>query len=810
MKFEIDPFSAVQRLWVKRRYFSTTVTVVKLLSVTVIYLPSSCHKHEHWRLPLKPVRSTFPIVAVVMTDVADIQEAAMSLAATKGGLEEEQRLSEDLAQFLSNPSLKAALADGSLDLTSYSSTVEQELHELETQCIDVYRAKKGEIKSLRDELESCDAVLAALQEMLLGFQADLGGLSGDIRNLQDKSRSLGVQLRNRRQAEGGLRDFLNHIVIAPNLVHAICKGAVNDLFLKSVHDLNRINKDTHDETPQDWSCGAAPSRTVAGHEMQVHVKKLRLVAVSRIRDYFLTQMATLRRPQTNVRMIQLHGLLKYADLQDFLEETNEEIASEIYTVYVESMSKTLYALFRTYQAQLLQLDATGATRQDVIAIDDAALRDALTSKTKKRVDSFTLGQRAHDVLDEASSGPILAHVALAESKSYPYEILFRSIMLHLIDAVTNEYVFCRQFFKRDAFSPLFSATLGLLLEQLENYLFGCHDALALLLMIKVTHAHRRILQQRHIDSLDSFLEKVTSLLWPRLKTVMDSHLRSLKSTNAQKLGGIDLHPHHVSRRYAEFACSILVILHKGNKESGGGSSPSKLDRKSMKQSSAEQQTSDHQSVLSTPPKVDSPAKSGKSKSSAGDVLLDDLALIQEEIVALLERLADKHTNNKKRIVFLINNLDQIVCIFQERRVVGKEFNRFVELLMTQRELFVEEELLCSFSKMIAFVQQTEQHFSANPGNLEVNAQVVETLIREFSSGWKAAIEQINRNVLSYFSNFRNGMEILKQVLTQLLLYYTRFQDIIRKVWRNKPPAFCRDLVSTSVILAEIKKYALAI
>lgn len=29
--------------------------------------------------------------------------------------------------------------------------------------------------------------------------------------------------------------------------------------------------------------------------------------------------------------------------------------------------------------------------------------------------------------------------------------------------------------------------------------------------------------------------------------------------------------------------------------------------------------------------------------------------------------------------------------------------------------------------------------------------------------------------MRYFSHYRNGMEILKQVLTQLLLYYTRFQ-----------------------------------
>lgn len=45
-----------------------------------------------------------------------------------------------------------------------------------------------------------------------------------------------------------------------------------------------------------------------------------------------------------------------------------------------------------------------------------------------------------------------------------------------------------------------------------------------------------------------------------------------------------------------------------------------------------------------------------------------------------------------------------------------------------------------------------------------------------------------------------------QVLTQLLLYYTRFQEIIRKSWR-RPPAFTKDLVSTSAILKEIKTYS---
>ena len=723
----------------------------------------------------------------------------MSLAKQDNGQQqlEEERLSSDLAQFLSNPSLQAALADGSLDLASYSSTVEQELHELESQCISVYRNKSTEIANLRDELEACDAVLGALQEMLLGFQADLGGLSGDIRSLQDKSRSLGIQLRNRRRAEEGLREFLQHIVIAPNLAQTICRGPVNEQFQSNVYELDRIYKNVHSETPQEWSCSSPPGQTVSGHEMQDHVRKLRLVAVGRTRDYFLAQMALLRQPQTNVRMIQKHGLVKYADLQDFLEDNSPEIATEMYNVYVESMSKTLYALFRTYQAQLDQLDSTRASssRQDVIAIDDASLRDVVTTKAKKRVDSFTLGHRASDVLEADTARPILAHVAMSEGKKYPYEMLFRSIILHLMDAVTNEHIFCRQFFKRDAFGPLFNATMGLLLEQLENYLFGCHDALSLLLMIKVTHLHRRTLVSRNVHDLNGFLDQLNKLIWPRLKVVMDAHLRSIKSANSKKLGGVELHAHYVSRRYAEFTCSILMVLHRADK------SESSTQTKSKGIEEGEGHTS--------PVKILSNI-TGPTRNSAGDMLLKDLALIQEETIELLERLGDEHPSNKKRIVFLVNNFDQIVCIFQERRVAGKEFNRFAEALMTQRELFVEEELLQGFSKLIAFVQQTEQHMASGGNHKEVNAQVVETLLRDFATSWKSDIEQINRNVLSYFSNFRNGMEILKQVLTQLLLYYTRFQDIIRKIWRNKPPPFCKDLVSTAIILAEIKKYALAI
>jgi len=744
-------------------------------------------------------------------------------------LEDEERLSSDLAVFISNPSLTEKLTDGSLDLASYSAVVESELTTLERDCIAIYRDKADEIMTLREEIENCDGVLASLQEMLLGFQADLGGLSGDIRSLQDQSRTLGTKLRNRRDAEAGLRRFLQRVVIPPTLAEVICYAEVDSNFVACVEELNAKYAYVHrgGEDVQD-SAGIPPRDTISGKEMMSHIEKLRIRAISRSRDYFLDKISELRKSKTNVRMIQVNSLLKYSTLNDFLSDAAPGIYSEVRDVYIESMCKILYALFRTYQAQLARLDAKIASRNDLIAVENVILKDVFSTKVNfvKKGDVFFLGDRVNVLdLDNNNARPIVAHVAIAEGETFSYEVIFRSLMHHIMDSATNEFIFTRLFFKetgQDAFHLIFSTTLSLLLERLENYLFNCYDCLGLLLMVKLTHANRRIMRSRNIHVLDNFFDRVTTLLWPRLKMVMNSQLRSLKSANAKKLGGVELHPHYVSRRYAEFTSSILLILNKGKnlqKTLQPNLTNSPLKSNNSTQSNHSRQQS-FRSIELEPQEFFSPDSSVTNNeavetfTTAGEMLLQDLSLLTEEIIALLQRLALQQSNKKINQVFLINNLDQIISILQERRVLGVEMARFTEELSQQRELFVEEELFQHFTTLINFVQDTEPQISSyrnsSKTNLDINPATVQSIVQEFSISWKTGIEQINRNVLSYFSNFRNGMEILKQVLTQLLLYYTRFQDIIRKIWRLKQPPFVKDLVSTSVILGEIKKYALAI
>lgn len=367
----------------------------------------------------------------------------------------------------------------------------------------------------------------------------------------------------------------------------------------------------------------------------------------------------------------------------------------------------------------------------------------------------------------------------------------RSVFKHLVEAATCEFLFTHDFFKSpppgkgaETFNAVFARTLSLCLENLENHLFGCYDAIGLLLMIKLTVAFRHVMQRRRVPVLDAFFDRVTMLLWPRFKALFDANLKSVRGANAKKLGNVDLHPHYVSRRYAEFTATCLALhAAPGLEHLAGQLRP----------------------VSSTPT---------AAVGGGEDMLLNDVRALTREVLTLLQRLAERQRGPRERFVFLINNYDQVLNVFHERRVdAGPERAQFEDALAQQRELFVEEELKGGFGRLIAFVKETEATVLAGEANADgsysVDARQAEALVREFAGGWRAGVEGVNQDVLAFFSNFRTGMEILKQVLTQLLLYYTRFQEIVRKGWPRAPPAWAADVVPTAAILTEIRKYSRA-
>ena len=84
----------------------------------------------------------------------------------------------------------------------------------------------------------------------------------------------------------------------------------------------------------------------------------------------------------------------------------------------------------------------------------------------------------------------------------------------------------------------------------------------------------------------------------------------------------------------------------------------------------------------------------------------------------------------------------------------------------------------------------------------------ERVLSEFGAGWRAGIEQLHQLVMTQFAE-PLSTEMLKQVLAQLLLYYTRMQDLVRKEWAGQRDTLGSKIVPTATMLQEIRKYSAA-
>ena len=293
-------------------------------------------------------------------------------------------------------------------------------------------------------------------------------------------------------------------------------------------------------------------------------------------------------------------------------------------------------------------------------------------------------------------------------------------------------------------------------------------------MIRITQEQRVAMMKRRVPCLDSFFDRITCLLWPRFKSILDLHLNSLRSTSLKvhknKTGADGCHVHYITRRYAELAASILSLCN----------TPSACTR----------------------------------DKHAEELILNQLALLRQEMVKVLIKMSSQLDIFKNQLIFLINNYDIVLVIFTERKVVGEENGKFEQLNKNTKRLYVEEELDAFFHDLITYVRPTlsvtvstlpsTNHQAATPNEiLEISA-----IVTHFAATWKISMDTIHKNILTSFSNFKNGTQILQEVLTQLLLYHTRLVDLIqtRIVSASNDNTILQDMVTTQELWTEIKKY----
>ena len=232
-------------------------------------------------------------------------------------------------------------------------------------------AEADDIAKLHTDVTTCETVLMNMESMLQHFQDTLGGISREIRHLQDKSMEMNVQLKNRKAVQSKLQLFLDKVAVSRPFIESICEvwcrmhgpllawltfmrvhtpqDEINDAYVALLRQLSAKIRYaalaastsirphtltlawllcvrcsyTAQRSTQAGRAGAGggsnpaadfgidPSDTKAGHDVIPELERLRVKAVTRVRAFLLEKIADLRKPRTNVQMVQEHVLLRH-------------------------------------------------------------------------------------------------------------------------------------------------------------------------------------------------------------------------------------------------------------------------------------------------------------------------------------------------------------------------------------------------------------------------------------------------------------------------------------------------------------------
>mmetsp|Transcript_80659 Transcript_80659/g.179204 ORF Transcript_80659/g.179204 Transcript_80659/m.179204 type:complete len:728 (-) Transcript_80659:56-2239(-) len=686
----------------------------------------------------------------------------------------------------SSDPVAAALELGVVQTKRVAADIDRDLEQLEQESVGDYVSSFQSFEDLHREIQATDGVLEKMEKMLGAFQSDLSSISDEIRLLQGDSLQMNMKLRNRRALQSLMSEYVSSVVVSPHLVRQICEEEINETYLDYLLELNK-KLDHVKQTEMQ----RLPSASQSAPELE----RLRTKAVARIKDFLLQKINTLKKPKTNLQILQRNVLVKFKFFTQFLAEHHPGVADEVKLHYIGTMSAVYLKQFRTYVSSLTKLELEySPTKADTLVshewqsggaagrlLDGLGLGRSVALKDKGNV--FSLSGR-DAILKELEKDPIIAHTHRDKVKYY-HEQLFRSHQMLLIDTATSEFLFLNDFFdtKGDQalFVEVFGKTTQFFLDSLETFLANCWDSVGLLLMVRIVEFYRKCMQRRQVSCLDSYLDALQLLLWPRLRSVLDANVASLRKACQQNLEKpANTHPHLVTRRYAELAASLHA--------------------------------------LSAAPDASSSSAGGASASGLTDTLQHPLQAMMQEVCSLLSAMAVKLEGGESGLVFLVNNYDLVLTVFHERHLPRSATAGFEDLLRDQVQLFVESQLKRHYPDLVSFVQAAEPHVadvdeaSASKGGKQwppagVDVQQMEQVVRSFAQNWKKETDRIHQYVMTSFTNFSNGMEILKQVLTQLLLYHTRLSKVIRKSFPQQPPAFAHELVSSTTILMEIKQYS---
>ena len=765
---------------------------------------------------------------------------------------------DDLLQFQSDPLVKEALTKG-VDLRNYSKQLDEELNGREQGLLMDYLSHADELAVLHAQVRGCDDILRSMEELVSQFKGSIGEVSEEIAGMQEKSMVMSTKVENRQVAHVKLAKFIHTVYIAPEVVEKLNEGAVDDDYADAIAVLDRHLQFVGQS---DYAHAKAMEEVIP------QVERTKKTVTGRIKQHLALKFNDLTACRTStavkeeqVQLLPLHPLYTF-----LINQGLDAVCEDIRQSYIDSVSKVYISKYKKFFQDVRRLiDTPAMERGDLLGVEERGKQGLFAKKQTgdgmNRL--FILGDREavlrmervrEEGVDEAierdraaaSAGAAdapkkagLAAMAVGGGGGkIPFERLWRYACDLLVESGINEYDFIVGFFgeretakekeehdKRDRedsrrsttqqqpqqqrdddstttstsgsatprssstshspreelyergrqrasthshdktiFTLIFQRVAGPFHEQLDSYLTVCHDSLSLLLLIRVISGEMSYLHSLHIYFMDFLLERIIMTLWPRFKAIFDANVDSIKAVpslipdgkrSAKELQLLIASPHWLILRYADFVQSILC-LNFGHHE---------------------------------------------------DLINASLKRLRSEVDKLITRSTVKLTNAKHQATFQLILYHAILQRIGQCGYDADDVLWWRNLQRGQLQLFVEEELYERFKALVSWTKQHQITLEDPTIELPVDWTAVESIVRHFAKTWREGIESLSVGVGREFEGAGAlQAEMVRTVLMELLLYYQKFYELMKKYARQKQ-SLMRDIIPVSNLLHEARKYA---
>ncbi|EGO27851.1 hypothetical protein SERLADRAFT_383475, partial [Serpula lacrymans var. lacrymans S7.9] len=228
------------------------------------------------------------------------------------------------------------------------------------------RVRAKEYVELHDQVQTSVSLLDSLETFLSTFQKDLSSVSGQISELQDRSKDIENRLKSRRRIEKPLSNLLSDMTIPPSLATLILDTDVGEPWIPAIDDFERR-----------LDALKARSRVKAARDLAEVAEGLRIVAATKLRSFFLALLQPVRTNMSaNMQVIQTSIFLKYRPLFAFLQRQAVSVAQEVQRAYIGA-SRTYYETgFRRYIRSLGWIKARTPERLETIVVGAGEKQDS--------------------------------------------------------------------------------------------------------------------------------------------------------------------------------------------------------------------------------------------------------------------------------------------------------------------------------------------------------------------------------------------------------------------------------------------------